>query len=303
MAAPREALSDVIADLESKGSLSGDDAARLRSAPVWWISAPEVLSYLGALIVAQGLLVVLGVVVEDLTPRAVSVGLAVLGTAAAAGAWPLRSKGPRLERVSDFLVVLATGSLAGAVGITIALAGPSNESSTMVASGLALATGLATLRRTRFSGTLTTVVALQVFLVSLIVLLDVSEYYGPLLFLASGALLLWLGTTRIGFAFGARLAGAVSATGAMIAFAAIHDNLAAALVALAATVVLLAAGLRRKVLEVAVVAGFGTVAQVGMVSNQVFPSSTLAQGLAVTVCGLAVVIGSVTVVRRTRTAA
>ena len=77
----------------------------------------------------------------------------------------------------------------------------------------------------------------------------------------------------------------------------------AALVALAATVVLLAAGLRRRMLEVAVVAGFGTVVQVGMVSSQVFPSSMLAQGLAVTACGLAVVIGSVTVVRRTRTAA
>jgi hypothetical protein len=303
MAAPREALSDVIADLESKGSLSGDDAARLRSAPVWWISAPEVLSYLGALIAAQGLLVILGSVVEDLTPRTVSVGLTMLGVACAAGAWPLRSKGPRLERVSDFLVVLATGSLAGAIGITIALAGPSNESSVLVASGLALAAGLATLRRTRFSGTFTTVVALQVVLFAFIARFDISEYYGPLLFLASGALLLWLGTTRIGFAFGARLAGAVSATGATIAFAAIHDNLAAALVALAATVVLLAAGLRRKVLEVVVVAGFGTVAQVGMASNELFPSSPLAQGLAVTVCGLAVVIGSVTIVRRTRTAA
>jgi hypothetical protein len=303
MAASREALSDVIADLESKGSLSGDDAARLRSAPVWWISAPEVLSYLGALIAAQGLLVILGSVVEDLTPRTVSVGLTMLGVACAAGAWPLRSKGPRLERVSDFLVVLATGSLAGAIGITIALAGPSNESSVLVASGLALAAGLATLRRTRFSGTFTTVVALQVVLFAFIARFDISEYYGPLLFLASGALLLWLGTTRIGFAFGARLAGAVSATGATIAFAAIHDNLAAALVALAATVVLLAAGLRRKVLEVVVVAGFGTVAQVGMASNELFPSSPLAQGLAVTVCGLAVVIGSVTIVRRTRTAA
>ena len=303
MAAPREALSDVIADLESKGSLSGDDAARLRSAPVWWISAPEVLSYLGALIVAWGLLEVLSAVVDDLTPRTVSVGLTMLGVACAAGAWPLRSKGPRLERVSDFLVVLATGSLAGAIGITIALAGPSNESSVLVASGLALAAGLATLRRTRFSGTFTTVVALQVVLFAFIARFDISEYYGPLLFLASGALLLWLGTTRIGFAFGARLAGAVSATGAMIAFAAIHDNLAAALVALAATVVLLAAGLRRKVLEVVVVAGFGTVAQVGMASNELFPSSPLAQGLAVTVCGLAVVIGSVTIVRRTRTAA
>jgi hypothetical protein len=303
MAASREALSDVIADLESKGSLSGDDAARLRSAPVWWISAPEVLSYLGALIAAQGLLVILGSVVEDLTPRTVSVGLTMLGVACAAGAWPLRSKGPRLERVSDFLVVLATGSLAGAIGITIALAGPSNESSVLVASGLALAAGLATLRRTRFSGTFTTVVALQVVLFAFIARFDISEYYGPLLFLASGALLLWLGTTRIGFAFGARLAGAVSATGATIAFAAIHDNLAAALVALAATVVLLAVGLRRKVLEVVVVAGFGTVAQVGMASNELFPSSPLAQGLAVTVCGLAVVIGSVTIVRRTRTAA
>ena len=303
MAASREALSDVIADLESKGSLSGDDAARLRSAPVWWISAPEVLSYLGALIAAQGLLVILGSVVEDLTPRTVSVGLTMLGVACAAGAWPLRSKGPRLERVSDFLVVLATGSLAGAIGITIALAGPSNESSVLVASGLALAAGLATLRRTRFSGTFTTVVALQVVLFAFIARFDISEYYGPLLFLTSGALLLWLGTTRIGFAFGARLAGAVSATGATIAFAAIHDNLAAALVALAATVVLLAAGLRRKVLEVVVVAGFGTVAQVGMASNELFPSSPLAQGLAVTVCGLAVVIGSVTIVRRTRTVA
>jgi hypothetical protein len=270
---------------------------------VWWISAPEVLSYLGALIAAQGLLVILGSVVEDLTPRTVSVGLTMLGVACAAGAWPLRSKGPRLERVSDFLVVLATGSLAGAIGITIALAGPSNESSVLVASGLALAAGLATLRRTRFSGTFTTVVALQVVLFAFIARFDISEYYGPLLFLASGALLLWLGTTRIGFAFGARLAGAVSATGATIAFAAIHDNLAAALVALAATVVLLAAGLRRKVLEVVVVAGFGTVAQVGMASNELFPSSPLAQGLAVTVCGLAVVIGSVTIVRRTRTAA
>lgn len=303
MSAPREALSDVIADLESKGSLSGDDAARLRSAPVWWITAPEVLSYLGALIVAQGLLVVLGAVVEDLTPRAVSVGLAVLGAVAAGGAWPLRAKGPRWERVSDFLTVLATGSWAGAIGITIALAGPSSESSTLVASGLALAAGFATMRRTRFSGTLTTVVALQVFLVALIQLLDVSEYYGPLIFLASGSLLLWLGTTRIGFAFGARLAGSVSATGATVAFAVVHDNLPAALVALAATAVLLAAGLRRRMLEVVVTAGFGTVVQVGMASNEVFPSSTLAQGLAVTACGLAVVVGSVTVVRRTRTAA
>ena len=303
MAAPREALSDVVADLESKGSLSAGDAERLRSAPVWWITAPEVLSYLGALIVAQGLLVVLGAVVEDLTPRAVSVGLAVLGAACAAGAWPLRSKGPRLERVSDFLVVLATGSLAGAIGITIALAGPSNETSTLVASGLALATGLATLRRTRFSGTLTTVVALQVVLFAFVARFDVPESYGPLIFLASGALLLWLGTSRIGFAFGARLAGAISATSATIAFAVVHDNLAAALVALAATVVLLAAGLRRRMLEVVVVAGFGTVAQVGMASNELFPSSPLAQGLAVTACGLAVVVGSVTVVRRTRTAA
>jgi hypothetical protein len=303
MGAPREALSDVITDLESKGSLSVDDAARLRSAPVWWITAPEVLSYLGALIVVQGLLVVLGAVVEDLTPRTVSIGLAVLGAACAVGARPLLRRGTALVRVGNFLAVVATASWSGAIGITLSLAGLDEWWSVLVASALALATGLGLVRRTRFAGTLVTIVALQPFLAAIIAVLDVSEYYGPLLFLASGVLLLWLGTTTVGFALGARLAGAVSATGATVAFAAVHDNLAAAAVALAATIALLAAGLRRRMIEVVVVAGFGTVVQVGIASNQIFPSSPLAQGLAVTACGLAVVVSSVAVVRRTRTGA
>lgn len=303
MGAPRESLSDVIADLESKGSLSTGDAARLRSAPVWWVTAPEVLSYLGALIVGLGLIVILVAIGEDLTPRTVSVGLAVLGTACAAGAWSLRRRDTALVRVANFLAVVATASWAGAIGITLSLAGLDESWSVLVASALALATGLALVRRTRFAGTLVIIVALQPFLAATISVLDVSEYYGPLLFLASGALLLWLGTMQIGFALGARLAGAVSATGATIAFAAVHDNLAAAGVALAAAIVLLATGLRRRMLETVVVAGFGTVTQVGIASNQVFPSSPLAQGLAVTACGLAVVVGSVAVVRRTRTVA
>lgn len=303
MGAPREALSDVIADLESKGSLSRDDAARLRTAPVWWITAPEVLSYLGALIVAQGLLVVLGAVVEDLTPRTVSAGLAVIGTACAAGAWPLRTRGTALLRVANFLAVVATASWAGAIGITLSLAGLDDWWSTFAASGLALALGLSLVRRTRFAGTVVTIVALQPFLASVIAVLDLSEHYGPLLFLGSGALLMWLGTTPIGFAFGARLAGAVSATGATIAFSVVHDNLPAAAVALVATVVLLAAGLRRRTIEAVVVAGFGTVVQVGIASNQVFPSSALTQGLAVTACGVLVVVGSMAFVRRARTGA
>lgn len=302
MTTTREALSDVIADLESRGLLTGEDAARLRRAVVWRITTREAFSYLGGLIVSLGLIFTLSALADDLTTQTVTGGLAILGVACAAGAWTLRRRDAALIRVANLLAVVATGALAAALGLALHLAGLDGRWATVVASALSLATGLALASPTRFAGTLITIIAPQPLLAAGIDLLGLSEYVAPLLYIASGAMLIWLGTRSVGFALGARLAGAISATGANFVLTVVHDNIAADGLALVGVLVLFVAGLRQRMLEAVVVAGVGTVVQVGVASNSLFPSSGLAQGIAVTTCGVAVVIGSLAIFRRDRSA-
>lgn len=293
----RKTLSEVIDDLEARGRLDASEIEQLRSAPGWWVAPVELVAFLGGAISIVGLVWTLGALFPDLSLGAIDAGLYVLAVVVGACVWFIHGRGPRLERLAEILMSVTTGLLAAAVGVSVHLGGAATETGVWWGSLLALAVGLALVRRTMFIGTVITIVALQPLMGVSIDLFDVAEPWGALLFTASGIFLLAIGLRDIGLSFAARGVGAFSIVFSTFNLAVYQDDIPTAIGSLIVAILVFYFGARKTQVETLVAGGIGTTMSVGVLATQVF-TSEVAQGAAVLTTGVIVVVLALTQLRR-----
>jgi hypothetical protein len=284
----RKTLSEVIDDLEESGRLDARAIEDLRTAPSWWVAPTELLAFLGGAIAIIGLVWTLGALFPDLSLGAIDAGLYVLSVVTGVAVWFLHGRGPRLERLVEVLLAVTTGLFATAVGVSLHLAGTSTETGVWWGALLAFVAGIVLIPRTTFIGTVITVVAAQPLTAVSIALAGVSEPWGGLFFVASGAVLYLVGTRDIGLSFAARGVGAMSIVISLFNMAVYRDDIATAIASLIIAGLIFAVGARKTLIETLIAGGIGTTLSVGALAAQLFDSEVL-QGTAVLVCGVTLV--------------
>ena len=284
----RKTLSEVIDDLEKSGRLDSREIDDLRTAPSWWVAPTELLAFLGGAIAIVGLVWTLGALFPDLSLGAIDAGLYVLSVVTGVAVWFLHGRGPRLERLAEVLLAVTTGLFTTAVGVSVHLAGASTETGVWWGSLIAFATGIVLIPRTMFIGTVITVIAVQPLAAVSIELSGVTEPWGGLFFVASGAVLYLIGTRDIGLSFAARGVGAMSIVISLFNMAVYRDDVAMTVASLIVAGIIFAVGARRTLIETLIAGGLGTTMSVGALASQLFDSEVL-QGTAVLVCGVTLV--------------
>jgi len=284
----RKTLSEVIDDLEKSGRLDSREIDDLRTAPSWWVAPTELLAFLGGAIAIVGLVWTLGALFPDLSLGAIDAGLYVLSVVTGVAVWFLHGRGPRLERLAEVLLAVTTGLFTTAVGVSVHLAGASTETGVWWGSLIAFAVGIVLIPRTMFIGTVITVIAAQPLAAVSIELSGVTEPWGGLFFVASGAVLYLIGTRDIGLSFAARGVGAMSIVISLFNMAVYRDDVAMAVASLIVAGIIFAVGARRTLIETLIAGGLGTTMSVGALASQLFDSEVL-QGTAVLVCGVTLV--------------
>lgn len=300
MSPRRKTLSEVIDDLETSGRLDSREVDELRTAPTWWVAPTELLAFLGGAIAIVGLVWTLGALFPDLSLGAIDAGLYVLSLVTGVAAWFLHGRGDRLERLTEVLLAVTTGLFATAVGVSVHLAGASTESGVWWGALLAFVAGIVLIPRTMFIGTVITVIALQPLTAVSIDLSGVTEPWGGLFFVASGAVLYFIGTRDIGLSFAARGVGAMSIVIAMFNMAVYRDDIATAIASLIVAGLIFTIGARRTLIETLIAGGIGTTMSVGALASQLFDSDVM-QGATVLVCGVALVTLSLAQLRGRQT--
>ena len=297
MPSTRKSLKQVIADLEQRGSISGQDADALRIAPQWSLTGAEITGYLGGGIVAVGITWIIISVSQDLNRLFVTLMLYVTGSVALATARWLRSRGVRSGQVAEVLFGIGIGSIAGAIGTTLNNLGVRDSVAVAVASALAVSVGLATSRRTSFAGMLLVVIGAQPLIGSIIEIFHLSEVTFPLVIDLSGALLIVLGIQRVPSAIVARIAGTISIVIGSLIFAVTGESIVRPVISIVVSAALFYFGAHRINLEVIGGGGIGITIAIGVIAGRIFDSSSL-QGAVITATGVAIAALSLLIVRR-----
>lgn len=297
MTPTRKSLREVIADLETRNSISTQDADALRTAPRWTFRGAEITGYLGGGIIAVGVAWIIIAIAQDLNRVTIYFALYVAGAIALAIARWLRPRGARSSQVAELLFGLGVGSLAGAIGLTLNDLELRGSVAITIAAALALLVGLAVCRRTVFVGTLIVIVAGLALIGSISESFNLAESLMPLLLILSGALGILLGFQRVGIPLVARVAGSLGIMNGSTSFAALGDRSFRSIGSIAICATLFYIGARTVKLELILGGGVGITIAIGILAGRTFDSGAV-QGAVVTAAGAAIAALSFLVVRR-----
>ena len=298
----RRTVREEIADLERSGTLSAVQASVLRDAPQWSIEANELFAYLGGLIAAIGVTWLTIALVQDSSPLGIAIGMLVAGIVIGVGAKFLHQQNTWRSRVAEALTVVSVGLLAGAVGIFLNQAGLASDHSASIVTAICVALGLLVARRTQFAGTLIFVIATEIFVASLIGTLNLEDsLVAALLFIASGAALIAVSRSAIGFPLSARVVGTVSYVLGTFTFGVMKDSIVATLAALIISVALFLASTKLLKLEVIAGGAIAVTLTTSLLVTRVVNAQAI-QGLAIVVIGVAMVVAASAVNKKRRSA-
>ena len=298
----RRTVREEIDALESAGTLTTEQASTLRTAPQWTVDANELFAYLGGLIASIGITWLTVALVEDASPMGIALGMLCAGVIIGAGAKFLHRPHSWRARLAEALAVVAVGLVAGSLGIMANQAGLASEHATAIVTGVCVALGVASAKRTQFAGSIVLVISLQVFVASMIGTLHVEDnLVAPLLFVASGAALLVAGTRGVGFALLPRVVGSASYVLGSFTFGVMHDRIPTAIGALVLAVVLFAVSTRLLKLEVIAGGAIAVTLTTSLLVTRVVDSQVI-RGLSIIVIGIAMVLAASAVNKRRRPA-
>jgi hypothetical protein len=197
----RTSQSHLLDELVQAGKISQEDADGVRFAPKWDISVRELVTYLGALIIAVGVLRLLAFAFEDASKWTMMSAAYVLAIALAVGAWKLKEHKGLQGRISE---VLELGALLAALLGSIVPLDATNMKSQVIAmilTAIATTWGVVRLSISAFSGSAALCVGLPGFAIALGSLIDDSSpRYFAALFVIAGFALLWISGKQLGFA-------------------------------------------------------------------------------------------------------
>ena len=298
----RRTVREEIADLERRGTLSPVQASVLRDAPQWSIEANELFAYLGGLIAAIGVTWLTIALVQDSSPLGIAIGMLVAGIVIGVGAKFLHQQNTWRSRVAEALTVVSVGLLAGAAGIFLNQAGLASDHSASIVTAICVALGLLVAPRTQFAGTLIFVIATEIFVASLIGTLNLEDsLVAALLFIASGATLIAVSRSAIGFPLSARVVGTVSYVLGTFTFGVMKDSVIATLAALIISVALFLASTKLLKLEVIAGGAIAVTLTTSLLVTRVVNAQAI-QGLAIVIIGVAMVVAASAVNKKRRSA-
>ena len=298
----RRTVREEIDALESAGTLTTEQASTLRTAPQWTVDANELFAYLGGLIASIGITWLTVALVEDASPMGIALGMLCAGAIIGTGAKFLHRPHSWRARLAEALAVVAVGLVAGSLGIMVNQAGLASEHATAIVTAVCVALGVASAKRTQFAGSIVLVISLQIFVASMIGTLHVEDnLVAPLLFVASGAALLILGTRHIGFALLPRVVGSASYVLGSFTFGVMYDRIPSSIAALALALALFAVSTRLLSLEVIAGGAIAVTLTTSLLVTRVVESQVI-RGLAIIIIGLAMVLAASAINKRRRPA-
>ena len=294
----RKSAGDLIADFENSGKLTAEEARSLREAPRWVISFSDIASLLGGAIIFVGLVWIVIALIQDLSKEAIDAALFISSAGTAALAYWLIRKGSRIAVLGECIVAVSTTAFAIGVGVLLEIWNVHEDYILIFAALTALLIGIAISYRTTFIGTIIIVAATQPLMAGI-----VSEYLAdkaaaPLIFVLSGAVLIWFSQRDIGLQFVARTTGAVSIMFASIGFSTWENNSWHPVMGLVIAALLFAFGANRLHLEIVAAGGFSFTVITGVLAGRLFDSA-LVQGLAVVATGATVIAIALAMSRKT----
>jgi hypothetical protein len=197
----RKSQGQLLDELVSSGKISREESDDVRFAPKWSVSVRELVTYLGALIVAVGLLRLVAFAFEDASKWTIMSAAYVLAVALAAGAWKLSRHSGVRGRLSE---VLELGALLAALLGSIVPLDATNlrpQGTAMILTAIATGWGVMRLSNSTFAGTAAVSVGLPGFAIALGSLIDDnSPRYFAALFVVAGSMLIWLAIKKLGLA-------------------------------------------------------------------------------------------------------
>lgn len=280
----RPSRREILERLVDQGRLDREDAEAISHAPGWSFTAPELVGYLGAVLVTIGLVRLIAA--ADLSATAVSIVLLATGSASAAIARRIDTTTTVRARLGELVEVAAVLQITIGAGMLVDRhLIHRSELTVAILATLALAFGLTRLRSTLVGWTLTPVGAL-VAATAWSALADLDTEHVPIVFLGVSIALVALARRhpeRQG-ALLARLAAAGALVYVSLGWHITHDGTAAAVPIVLVGVGWFAFGARERLLEL-VVAG-AAMAVIGLV-GWVLDSSLgdIAQGVVIVAIG------------------
>jgi hypothetical protein len=284
----RKSRNEVLDGFVEQGILSQEQASEIADAPQWSFSSRELITYLAALIIAVGVIRILGIAFQDASEGAIVTALYLSATVAAIGSWKLSSGSEIRDRFSEVLELAALGCAGGATAVLMSNTELRGEFIGLSLTGAALLWGMYRCRTSRFAGTVALSVGANGVAISLGALVDSDRAWAAgVLMVLSGLSLAYVGTKRIGAEYFARAAGSLFVVIGSIALG--SDVANGRVIPIITGVVLFTAGTKFLTPEMLIAGAFCIVTGVVMSVTR-WINNDLAQGLVIIGTGVVMLI-------------
>ncbi len=283
---------DLLDDLVSRGVIDADQADNIANAPRWSFTIRELVTYLGSLIIAAGVIRLLALAFKDASVGVIATALYVVAVLAGVASWKLSSGSEIRQRFAEVLELGALGAAVGATGIVLDQADMRGEWIGFILSSVGAVWGLWRCTQTRFAGTLAMSFGVMGVAVALEEIINPdSQISGGLFILVAGVVVAGMGLRDIGARQIARAVGSLYIIIGSMNIASAEEWLRPTPIATGA--VLFALGALLLAPEMLVAGAFCIVAGVIMTTVE-WIDNEMAQGLVIIATGL-VVLGALTI--------
>jgi hypothetical protein len=286
-------------DLVAAGTITEEQATELAEAPRWILPTGEILGYLGGLVLAVGLVWTLVAALQDASPMSIAALLYIAGAAVLALAWFLQRKGAVAHRAGEVLEIAGVGAWVAAVAITLNEADFRAEHIILNIAIPVTIYGFLRRNHAEFSGTIMMTAAWMFVVGALSSLIDMSDAWSTVMFLAGGAVLFAVAHTPMNFDFAPRSVGVIAMIIASNATSGVIGTAPAAFVPLSVCAALFAYAAISLRYEILLAAGVGFTVAVGVLSSRMVKSDVVS-GLIITATGATLVGIAVSLMRQHR---
>ena len=206
----RKSQNEVLDELVAQGTITEQQACEIADAPLWSFSVRELVTYLAAIIIAVGVIRILAIAFEDASEGIIVASLYAVSLAAAFASWKLSSRSELQKRFAEVLELGSLGSALGATGVVLSHTDLRGESIGLILTSVGFLWGLYRCRETQFAGTVAMCFGANGVAITLGALVNQNRAWAAgLLMVASGSLLAYMGTTKIGARYLSRAVGSL----------------------------------------------------------------------------------------------
>ena len=246
------------------------------------------MTYLAALIIAVGVIRILGIAFQDASEGIIVTALYLVAIAAGFTSWKLSSGSDIRDRVAEVLELAAIGCSVGASAVLLSNTELRGEVIGLMLTSATLLWGLYRCRTTRFAGTVALCAGANGVALSLGALIDFDQARpAGVLMVLSGLFLVFAGTQKIGAQYFARAVGSLFV---VIGSITLSTNFSTGrVIPIVTGIILFTAGTKFLASELLVAGAFCIVIGIVMSVNRWIENDT-AQGLVIIGAGVAMLL-------------